>query len=190
MSPVEDRLAIADLLTGWLHRDNGQWDELAALFHEDATISVTWFSGAARDFVAASRDHGAGSARNKHLIASPYVTFHDDRALAETNIMIVADSPEARLGCVSHARFFDRISRRDGVWRIEQRTAIYDIAAFTFPDGPVDVDPEALARHPREYVAFAYFLELTGSAVVGVQPTRGSDQEAAIKTAGHEWLRA
>lgn len=82
MSRVEDRLAIADLLTGWLHRDNGQWDELAALFHEDATISVTWFSGAARDFVAASRDHGAGSARNKHLIASPYVTFHGDRTLA------------------------------------------------------------------------------------------------------------
>jgi len=39
---LEDRAEIADLMTGWIHRDLGEWDELRNLFHDDATIEITW----------------------------------------------------------------------------------------------------------------------------------------------------
>jgi hypothetical protein len=40
-SYLEDRLSIADLMTGWIHRDLGEWDQLRNLFHPDATIDTS-----------------------------------------------------------------------------------------------------------------------------------------------------
>ena len=37
---LADRLAISDLMTGWIHRDLGQWDDLRALF--TAAIADYW----------------------------------------------------------------------------------------------------------------------------------------------------
>ena len=51
-SYLEDRVKIADLINGWMHRDLAQWDELRNLFHPGGTIEVTWFEGAFGDFVA------------------------------------------------------------------------------------------------------------------------------------------
>src|SRR5438309_10016156 len=39
-------------MTGWIHRDLGEWDQLRSLFHPDATIDITWFTGKAGDFQA------------------------------------------------------------------------------------------------------------------------------------------
>jgi hypothetical protein len=36
---LADRLDIANLMTGWIHRDNGEWDRLRELFHPEATLS-------------------------------------------------------------------------------------------------------------------------------------------------------
>jgi hypothetical protein len=47
---VEDRLAIADLMTGWIHRDLAQWDQLRELSHPEGTIEVTWFEGLFTEF--------------------------------------------------------------------------------------------------------------------------------------------
>lgn len=38
---LEDRQQITDLLTGWIHRDTGEWDQLRDLFHPDGTIEIT-----------------------------------------------------------------------------------------------------------------------------------------------------
>ena len=34
---LNDRLQITDLLTGWMHRDLGEWDQLRKMFHTDGT---------------------------------------------------------------------------------------------------------------------------------------------------------
>ena len=69
-SYLEDRLSIADLLTGWIHRDLGEWDRLRNLFHPRATIDITWFAGKASDFVDVSMKMGASDFKAKHVIAS------------------------------------------------------------------------------------------------------------------------
>ena len=71
---LQDRQSIADLMTGWMHRDLAEWDELRALFHADGVIEITWFEGKASDFVDGSMRMGASDLRTKHLVAAPVVT--------------------------------------------------------------------------------------------------------------------
>nr|WP_275126348.1 nuclear transport factor 2 family protein [Streptomyces sp. SID7805] len=185
---IEDRAAIADLMTGWMHRDLGEWDRLRDLFHPGATIAITWFDGPAVDFVEGSARMGASDLRSKHLIANPSITFNGDRALVETNAMIMAENPALDLGCTTHNRFWDQVEKRDGTWRITRRESSYDMSSFTFLARIPDIDEKAVRRYPREYAALAYLLERSGFSVAREFPTRGSALEAEMKAAGNAWL--
>ncbi|MFF1925982.1 nuclear transport factor 2 family protein [Streptomyces sp. NPDC058221] len=186
----QDRQDIADLMTGWIHRDLGEWERLKGLFHPDGRIEITWFEGPAYEFVDASARMGASSFRTKHLITAPVVTFSADgtRAVSETNAVIIGENVDLHLGCNGHNRFIDRLEKRDGVWRISDRKSIYDFGTFTFPAGIVDIDAEIVARYPREYAALAYLLEAGGFPVSRVFATKGSDLERDIKESAFAWL--
>ncbi|MFF0584360.1 nuclear transport factor 2 family protein [Streptomyces sp. NPDC003781] len=191
MTPtLQDRQDIANLMTGWIHRDLADWDGLRELFHPDGRIEVTWFEGPAGDFVDASARMGASDFRTKHLITAPVVTFSADgtRAVSETNAVIIGENVRLELGANGHNRFIDRIERREGVWRIVDRKSVYDFASFTFPAGLVEVDKAALAAYPREYGALAYLLDVSGFPVQRVFATKGSDLERTIKQSAHDWL--
>jgi hypothetical protein len=191
MTPtLQDRQDIADLMTGWIHRDLSQWDRLTELFHPDGRIEVTWFEGSAVEFVAASAEMGASDLRTKHVITSPVVTFSadGDRAVSETNAVIVAQHVQSGFGCHSHNRFLDRLERRDGTWRILDRKSVYDFASFSFPGALIPPDPAKLSGYPREYAALAYVLEVSGFPVRRVFATRGSELEHQIKEAAASWL--
>jgi SnoaL-like domain len=187
---LSDIEAIRALMAGWIHRDNGNWAELADLFHPDATIEITWFSGLARDFVEGSSRMGQTTLRTKHFIAEPVITFAGDRALVETNAMIVGENTDLELGATTHNRFIDRVQRRGGIWRIAHRDSVYDFSSFTFPYGRVDIETALARGFPREYFALAYLLVKSGFRVDRVLATRGSDLEHAIRTAGAQWLAA
>lgn len=189
-SYLEDRLSIADLITGWIHRDLGEWDQLRNLFHPDATIEVSWFSGKASDFVDSSIKLDASDIKTKHVIAAPVVTFNGDKAIAETNTIIVAENVVLGFGCEENVRFYDRLEKRDGVWKILDRHAIYDMGTFTFQTGIVEIDNVAVQKHPREYGALAYMMEKSGFPVNRVYPTKGTDLEKTIKAEGQTWLKA
>ena len=185
---LEDRLSIADLMTGWIHRDLAQWDSLRELFHPDGTIEVTWFEGLASDFVDASMRMGASDLRTKHFIASPVVTFNGGKAIVETNAIIIGENVRLGLGCESHNRFYDLVEKRNGAWKIVRRQSIYDMGSFMFPGGFVDIDKETLARYPREYAPLAYLLDKSGFPVKRVFATKGSELEKAMKAEGQRWL--
>lgn len=189
---LQDRQAIADLQTGWIHRDLAEWDKLRALFHPDGVIEITWFEGLFSDFVNASAAMGRSDIRTKHVITAPVVTFNDagTRAVAETNAIIIAENPTIGLGCNGHNRFIDRIEKRAGVWRIVDRKSVYDMGTFTFPTGVVAIDPQVVARYPREYAALAYLLDLSGFPVKRVFATKGSDLEKEIKDTANAWLKS
>jgi hypothetical protein len=187
---LSDRLAIADLETGWIRRDLAQWDALRELFHPDGVIEITWFEGLFSDFVDASARMGASDFRTKHVIAAPVVAFDEShtRAVAETNAIIVGENVSLHLGCNGHNRFIDRIEKREGLWKIVDRKSVYDMGTFTFPMGIVDIDPTVVAKYPREYAALAYLLEKSGFPVNRVFATKGSDLEKEIKESATAWL--
>jgi len=184
----EDRVEIAGLMTGWMHRDLGEWDELRNLFHHDATIGITWFNGTAAEFVDASRRMGASNLITKHVLAYPSITFRGDRALVQTNTTVLAENTALGLGCAAYGRFWDRVEKRAGAWRILRRQSVYDMGHFTVVTGPPDIDEAALRRYPREYAALAYVLERSGFPVHGEFPTRGGPLETAMTRAGSDWL--
>ncbi|MCP3727570.1 nuclear transport factor 2 family protein [Paraburkholderia sp. CNPSo 3272] len=185
---TEDRWQITDLMTGWIHRDLGEWDKLRELFHPDGEIEVTWFEGLAADFIEGSRRMGGSALKTKHLIGTPIVTFHGERAVVETNAVIVADNAALNLGCAVHNRFFDKVERRDGVWKLVKRQSIYDMGSFTFPNGIVEIEQAVVAKYPREYAALAYLLEKSGFPVGRVFATRGSENEKSMKAEARQWL--
>lgn len=187
---AEDRWQINDLMTGWIHRDLSEWDKLRNLFHPDGEIEVTWFEGKASDFVDASMRMGASALKTKHLIGTPVVTFNGDRALVETNAVIVADNAALNLGCAAHNRFFDKVERRDGVWKLAKRQSIYDMGSFTFPGGIVEIEQAVVAKYPREYAALAYLLEKSGFPLRRVFATRGSEIEKSMKAEARQWLES
>lgn len=187
---IEDRLQIADLMTGWIHRDLSQWDAMRNLFHPDGTIEVTWFEGLAGDFIDASARMGASSLQTKHVIASPVITFNGTKAIVETNAMIIGENIDLHLGCCVHNRFYDQVEKREGVWRIVRRQTVYDMGSFTFPLGLVEIDMSVCQKYPREYAALAYVLEKSGFPVQRVFATRGSELESKMKAEGEAWLKA
>jgi hypothetical protein len=187
---LEDRLSIADLMTGWIHRDLAEWEKLRELFHPDATIEITWFEGLASDFVEGSMRMGASDLRTKHFVGAPVVTFNGNKALVETNAAVIGENVRLNLGCGTHARFYDQVEKRNDVWKIVKRQSIYDFAYFNFPRGLVEIDHELVGKYPREYAALAYLLEKSGFPVRRVFATKGSDLEKAMKATGQAWLTA
>jgi hypothetical protein len=185
---LEDRQSIADLMTGWIHRDLAQWDQLRELFHPDATIEISWFEGLASEFIDASMRMAQSDVRTKHFIAAPVVDFNGYKAIVETNAVVVGENARLDLGCSTHARFYDQVEKRDGAWKIVKRQGIYDFSYFNFPQGAVEIDRELVRKHPREYAALAYLLEKSGFPVRRVFATHGSDQERTMKANGHAWL--
>jgi hypothetical protein len=118
------------------------------------------------------------------------VTFNGYKAIAETNAIVVVDNAVLKVGCEGHARFYDRVEKREGAWKIVDRQAIYDICTFTFPTGFVELDQLAVQKYPREYAPLAYLLEKSGFPVNRVYPTKGSDLEKTMKVEGQAWLKA
>lgn len=189
---LQDRQQLNDLVNGWMHRDLGEWAQLRNLFHPDGTIEITWFEGLASDFVEGSMRMGTSDLRTKHLIASPAVTFNDagNKAILETNAIIIAENVKLNIGCECHNRFYDLAEKREGVWKLFHRQSIYDIGTFTFPLGPVEIDRNIALKYPREYAALAYLLECSGFPLGRVFATRGSELETTMKAAGQRWLSA
>src|SRR5262245_23290206 len=126
---ANDKQACAELILSWgFYRDQGKWPELLATFTPDGQISVSWFSGSFSEFVERCRKAFGAGQRSKHQIFPSLVRVAGERALAETNIVILVrqmiDGVLADM--TSYARFLDRLERRGGRWAIVERTAIYE----------------------------------------------------------------
>ncbi len=49
------------------------------------------------------------------------------------------------------------------------------MGTFTFPLGPVEIDPSVALAYPREYAALAYLLQQSGFPLGRIFATRGSN---------------
>jgi len=199
MTSVEDEIQIASLLVRWGHaRDSDDWESLAGCFHDDATIQISWISGPAQDFVARSRAMAAARKPGdhiKHLISGPWIQIDRDRAFSRShaNLYIRTTIDGHEFDLQSWVRFFDLLERRDNLWRIVKRTAVYE------KDRMELVDPRGLPKEffngmdlsafPASAKFLCYWLQRTGfppstSTIISVY----SEQERALKHACESWL--
>src|SRR5262249_782770 len=116
---ANDKYACAELIQAWgLYRDQGKWPQLLATFVPEGQIAVSWFSGSFGEFVDRCRRSFEAGQRSKHQIFPSVVRLAGERALAETNIVILVRQKIAGVlaDMTSYARFLDRLERRGGRW--------------------------------------------------------------------------
>jgi hypothetical protein len=195
---TEDEHQISSLLIRWGHaRDNDDWETLAGCFHDDATIHISWISGPARDFVARSRAMAAArkpGEHNKHVISGPWIRVNRDRAFSRchANLYIRSAIDGYEFDLQSWLRFFDLLEKRDNVWRIVKRTAVYE------KDRLEPVDPRGVAKDffadidlsafPASAKFLCYRQVRSGRAPSTNIVSVYSDEERALREEGERWL--
>jgi hypothetical protein len=100
-------------------------DLLRGCFHADATDDHGLFKGAAADFVPWVMEMLAGMTATSHFIGNVLIEMTgEDAAVAES--YFVATHRIGEQDMVAAGRYLDRFARRDGVWRLAHRGAVYD----------------------------------------------------------------
>ncbi|XDD53796.1 nuclear transport factor 2 family protein [Leptospira sp. WS4.C2] len=195
VSAILARSEIATNVSSFSYRDQARWVELRDLFTQDATISISWHEGTVDGFVEQSRRMvEEGAPATKHWISSPRITVCGNRALSEADVIIMVRSSAGPidLDVTSYTRFYDQFELEDdGVWRIHNRTGIYE------KDRIDSVSPSflfwvtylfmPLSKYPKEFRHLAFGLERNGLSIMPNVVTSGSDRERTLKQKAWEW---
>ncbi|MSQ73027.1 MAG: nuclear transport factor 2 family protein [Betaproteobacteria bacterium] len=190
-----DRHEIATLVQNWgFWRDAGDWERLRTTFHPEGTICVTWFSGLFSAFLAGSMEMRKTRSRAKHSMGATQTSLKGHRAIAESNAFIMnrVVLHGVEVDSMGWGRFYDRLEKREGVWRILKRDAIYEKDRIdpVVPGVRIELDMEKLQRFPEGYRYIAYSLASNGFESRLDLPTNGSPELATLKAEGEAWLAA
>ena len=162
---LADRAAIIDLVqTERAARDQGQWDRMAACYHADSTVSISWIETTGPDFVTASKAAFANGIRHLHRMSPTLVTLAGDRALAETGCVILLPGKigDVPVTVSADARLFARAEKR-GVWRLSRLAGLYLTDSWQFETGLTPtIDRERLASYRLPYRHLSYLLAESG----------------------------
>ena len=172
---VADEFEIKQVLSNWAYaRDIGAWDVLSDCYHDDATMNISWISGPASEFIEQSKVMLAAikpNAFNKHQVGDSRIFVNGSRATSEVHIELISrtSNEDFEFDCITWARFLDLFEKRDdGVWRIFQRTMVYEkdrldaVNPDQVPDGYFDA--MNLDQYPAECRFLCYRLGLRGYA--------------------------
>lgn len=184
---------IRDLIQNWgFWRDEGDWESLRATFHPEGTMQVSWFQGPFTKFVEASIELRKKRRGGKHWIGGSKLEVRGNRAVAETNVMIMGRQVVHSIEADSTAwgRFHDLLEKRER-WAICRRVAIYEkdrldpLAAGT----KIPYDEAVLGRFPPAYRHLGYALSLSGVAISNDLPTNDSPALEALRRQAEAWLK-
>jgi hypothetical protein len=104
-------------------------DLLRSAFHPDAQIHFgTHYDGAVDGWIAAAIQHQATQTQTHHLVGNISLKIDKDEALAESYELARHKSPVSgqMRDLVLGMRTLDRLSRRNGEWKISERTKLMD----------------------------------------------------------------
>jgi hypothetical protein len=190
-----DQLEIATVIQNWaLWRDSADWDKLRTTVHPDATMTATWFHGRFDEFIEASRASWRKNARSQHALGGTTIELNRTRAIAQTRLTLTVRAPlngtAAEVTC--HGRFFDRVEKRDGVWRIVRRSVIYEMDRIDAlePGARLELDREQLERYPEGYRHLAYLQMRAGTKVAQGLPTADPESQRMLLREARAWLAA
>ena len=201
LQKVIDEHEIDQLLTAWAFaRDHGDWDSLTRCFHDDASIHISWFSGAASEFVEHSKNMVAvikPGEHGKHQIGRGKIQVNGNKAVSECHVELLRRviGEEFDFDTLTWGRFIDKFEKReDGAWRISQRTMVYEKDRMD-PINPADV-PEGylenidLSGFPPECRFLCYRLGLIGRAPMENIIRDHSAEEKSLKEDATKWLNS
>ena len=189
-----DKLRIADLVQRErAARDAGQWDEMTACWLPQATVEVSWFSGDASRFIAASRRNAASGRVSVHQLAPTVAVIAGERATAETPCELVSFVPVDGIDmCLTGiVRLLWRVERLDGRWLIAGLRMIYvrDYLVACDPGAVPTINRRELALHRPAYRFLSYTLARSPNRPRDDLPgIDRPDTVAAVRAAQELWL--
>jgi hypothetical protein len=113
---------------------------LRGAFHPRAQIHYgRLYDGEVEGWIPSALTHQRGQSQRQHLIGNIYIKLSDDEAVAESYEIdrhLTPMNGEVR-DLVLAARTVDRLARREGEWRIVERTKIMDWGRALAADGAI-----------------------------------------------------
>jgi hypothetical protein len=192
---TQDKYSCAELILAWgFYRDQGKWPQLLATFAPDGQIAVSWFSGPFREFVDRCTQSFNAGQRSKHHILPSLVRVAGERALAETNVVILVRQTigDVLTDMTSYARFLDRLEKTSGRWAIVERAAIYERDRLDAVEPSEAFDrlfaATDLSIYPEPYRYMAARLTAAGRALAPVIYSDGSPDTAQLYARYEAWL--
>ena len=166
-APGSDELAILRLIQRWIvYRDTGDWTRLRAIWHDDGAMTAGWRRGTADEFIAASKARwDDGRIRAMHQLGAVEVEILGPRAISQNKVTILMRAPVEGVLCdvTCQARHLDRWEKRDGLWGLSNREALYDRDRIdaVVPGTVPALDPAVLGKFPEPFRHLGYaFLKL------------------------------
>jgi hypothetical protein len=125
------RVAIQDVLARYCQSlDRRDKEKLRSVFWADGHDDHGMYVGNIPEFVDFSMEGVSVFDRTMHMIANCVIEFDDrDHARSETYLVAYHDLPGGQTGTmhvVAGGRYLDKFERRNGEWRIIERTYILD----------------------------------------------------------------
>ncbi len=191
---LDSRSEIAALIHDWaFYRDQQSWHELLGTFHEDGRISISWFDGAFAAFVEASKMLAKNSdSILKHSLGVPRIGVSGNRAISEVDVIIRvrAKTQLGEVDTTSFARFHDRVERRNGAWKLLERTAIYEKDRADPVSMPVLPEAffEGLDQYPTQVRFLASSIAKVGASLSKTIVFDRSEAAKALYQRGRTWL--
>ena len=193
---TDGKIACAELIQSWgFARDQGQWDDLAAIFHPGGEIAVSWFRGPYVEFVGHCRNNFGRGSVAKHQLWPARVAVNGSRATAETNVAILVRQTieGVEVDLTSNGRFLDRIEKRDGAWRMVERAALYEKDRLDPVEPSEQFDAmmakSDAAKYPAQYRYMAYRVHAAGRSLAEPVHYDGRAETEALKMRYAAWLK-
>lgn len=188
-----EKLSIIDVVQSWaLYRDTGDWEGLRSTVHPDAHMTATWFDGSFEDFISSIQASWRQGSKSQHFLGGSVVQVNGSKAIAQTRMSIMVrgslDNQVVDITCTG--RFYDRVEKRDGKWKILKRNVIYekDRLDLLDPSASLRLDPARLQLFPEGYQHLAY-LQSSHGAQVSPHLATGSGQALDDLISGAQtWL--
>ncbi len=162
---LEDRTAIQDVINAYTHAiDRRCWQMMGQLFHDDATFQFGPVAGDWHEFVEQARGVIEPCLATQHQLGQVMFGFESDTICHTETYMtamhtVPADHEIPHIfpvtgkiySAVIAGRYVDRFEKREGEWRIAQRTGLYDWREFREADG-IDLSelPEGVCGYHGE----------------------------------------
>jgi len=108
--------------------DRGDPEMILSAFHDDASIVAGALNGPVAEFaIEIGRILDDVSPRVAHTVTNHWIEIDGDRAVGESYVLayqgLVGEEPQ---DVITGGRYIDQYQRREGVWKISQRTFVMD----------------------------------------------------------------
>ena len=133
---------------------------MADCFHDESTVTISWFQGSGADFVARSKAMTERGVSSRHRLGPPTVRIHSDRGVVILPAVVETYPSVDGVACALNAycRLLYRVMKAGDVWKVSVIEVVYerDDLRPLVPGAHIAVDDAELAslRAPYRFVVW------------------------------------